>query len=72
MKLYAEGFDANLMDNAVANGAKGLVILGPGAGQISTQAMSHAVALMARGIPVIVSTRPITGASPPTPYETGV
>lgn len=50
---------------AVANGAKGLVILGAGAAQLSSDALAAADVLYKRGIPVIASTRPVTGAGAP-------
>jgi L-asparaginase len=68
----AEGFDESLIDAAVANGAKGIVILGSGAGAISSGAAARSAAVMAKGIPVVVSIRSASGASPPSIYENGV
>ncbi|OCF38962.1 hypothetical protein I317_07256 [Kwoniella heveanensis CBS 569] len=65
----SQGFDTSLMYAAVANGAKGIVIMGAGAGQLSTAAVAVAGELKAQGIPVVASLRPVTGASPPKPYE---
>ncbi|KAJ4508747.1 hypothetical protein HRR83_005837 [Exophiala dermatitidis] len=64
--LYGhQGFDASLMYAAVANGAKGLVILGAGAASLSTTATTAAADLYAQGIPVVAAPRPITGAGVP-------
>ncbi|OAL34015.1 hypothetical protein AYO20_06663 [Fonsecaea nubica] len=64
--LYGhQGFDASLMYAAVANGAKGLVILGAGAASLSSTATAAATDLYARGIPVVAAPRPITGAGVP-------
>ncbi|WVQ61901.1 uncharacterized protein L199_000034 [Kwoniella botswanensis] len=65
----SQGFDTSLMYAAVANGAKGIVIMGAGAGQLSTAAATVAGELKAQGVPVVASLRPVTGASPPKPYE---
>jgi L-asparaginase len=67
--LYGhQGFDASLMYAAVANGAKGLVVLGPGAAQLSPSARAAAVDLYAKGIPTIAVARPVTGTGVPGPY----
>lgn len=50
---------------AVANGAKGLVVFGPGAGSLSPSARAAATELYAQGIPTVVVARPVTGAAPP-------
>lgn len=63
--IPSEGFDATLMKAAVSNGAKGLVIFGPGAGSLSPSARSAATELFAQGIPTVVVARPVTGAAPP-------
>ncbi|OCF54360.1 hypothetical protein L486_08274 [Kwoniella mangroviensis CBS 10435] len=65
----SQGFDTSLMYAAVANGAKGIIIMGAGAGQLSTAAATVAGELKAQGVPVVASLRPVTGASPPKPYE---
>ncbi|KAI1343089.1 Asparaginase/glutaminase [Xylariaceae sp. FL0016] len=66
--LYGhQGFDASLMYAAVANGAKGLVILGPGAAQISPSAEAAAEDLYSQGIPTISVARPVTGTGIPDP-----
>ncbi|ORY01113.1 Asparaginase/glutaminase [Clohesyomyces aquaticus] len=67
--LYGhQGFDASLMYAAVANGAKGLVILGPGAAQLSPNAQAAAKELFARGVPTIAVARPVSGTGVPGPY----
>lgn len=63
--MSAEGFHASLMYAAVANGAKGLVILGSGAASLSGDASAAAAVLYKQGIPVIAATRPLTGAGAP-------
>ncbi|WVR06111.1 hypothetical protein IAU60_003141 [Kwoniella sp. DSM 27419] len=65
----SQGFDASLMYAAVANGAKGIVIMGAGAGQLSVAAVAAAAELKKQGVPVVASLRPVTGASAPKPYE---
>ncbi|KAI0179027.1 Asparaginase/glutaminase [Hypoxylon sp. FL1284] len=62
-----QGFDASLMYAAVANGAKGLVILGPGAAAVSPSAEAAAEDLYSRGIPTIAVARPVTGTGVPNP-----
>ncbi|WVQ74395.1 hypothetical protein IAR50_003996 [Cryptococcus sp. DSM 104548] len=64
----SQGFDASLMYAAVNNGAKGIVIQGAGAGQLSPEAITASAVLKAQGIPVVASLRPVTGASVPKPY----
>ncbi|KXH49407.1 L-asparaginase [Colletotrichum nymphaeae SA-01] len=64
-----QGFDASLMYSAVANGAKGLVILGPGAAAVSPSARAAAADLLEqRGIPTIAVARPVTGTGVPSPF----
>ncbi|KXH35129.1 L-asparaginase [Colletotrichum simmondsii] len=64
-----QGFDASLMYAAVANGAKGLVILGPGAAAVSPSARAAAADLLEqRGIPTIAVARPVTGTGVPSPF----
>ncbi|KAJ9144637.1 Asparaginase/glutaminase [Pleurostoma richardsiae] len=64
--LYGhQGFDASLMYSAVANGAKGLVILGPGAAQLSPSARTAATDLFSKGIPTVSVARPVTGSGMP-------
>ncbi|KAI6084882.1 Asparaginase/glutaminase [Hypoxylon rubiginosum] len=62
-----QGFDASLMYAAVANGAKGLVILGPGAAAVSPSALAAAKDLYSQGIPTIAVARPVTGTGVPDP-----
>ncbi|KAK1922514.1 Asparaginase/glutaminase [Papiliotrema laurentii] len=64
----SQGFDSELIYAAVANGAKGVVIMGAGAGQLSSSAVDAARDLKAQGIPVVASLRPFSGASVPRPY----
>ncbi|ODN97270.1 hypothetical protein L198_03833 [Cryptococcus wingfieldii CBS 7118] len=66
----SQGFDASLMYAAVANGAKGIVVQGSGAGKLSPNAVTAAADLKEKGIPVVASLRPVTGASVPPPYVT--
>ncbi|KAI1378037.1 Asparaginase/glutaminase [Hypoxylon crocopeplum] len=63
-----QGFDASLMYAAVANGAKGLVILGPGAAAVSPSALAAAEDLYSQGIPTIAVARPVTGTGMPNIY----
>ncbi|KAK1539960.1 L-asparaginase [Colletotrichum costaricense] len=64
-----QGFDASLMHAAVANGAKGLVILGPGAAAVSPSARAAAADLLEqRGIPTVAVARPVTGTGVPSPF----
>ncbi|KAH7000112.1 Asparaginase/glutaminase [Ilyonectria destructans] len=64
--LYGhQGFDASLMYAAVANGAKGLVVLGPGAAQLSPSAQAVAADLFSKGIPTVAVARPVTGTGVP-------
>lgn len=68
--LYGhQGFDASLMLAAVANGAKGLVIMGAGAASLSPDAATNAAILAKQGIPVVAAPRPVTGAGPPAIYQ---
>ncbi|KAJ0160068.1 putative L-asparaginase 1 [Colletotrichum tanaceti] len=62
-----QGFDASLMHAAVANGAKGLVILGPGAASLSNEAKAAAADLSEKGIPTVAAPRPASGAAVPRP-----
>ncbi|KAH8896536.1 Asparaginase/glutaminase [Thozetella sp. PMI_491] len=67
--LYGhQGFDSSLMYAAVSNGAKGLVLLGPGAAAISPSAQTAIIDLYGKGIPTIVTARPVTGAGMPNIY----
>ncbi|KAI1263923.1 Asparaginase/glutaminase [Xylariaceae sp. FL1019] len=71
--LYGhQGFDASLMYAAVANGAKGLVVLGPGAAQLSPSAQAAADDLFSMGIPTIAVARPVTGTGVPDPFPGSV
>ncbi|KAL2844866.1 Asparaginase/glutaminase [Aspergillus pseudodeflectus] len=71
--LYGhQGFDASLMYAAVANGAKGLVILGPGAAALSPSAKEAAADLFAQGIPTVAVARPVTGTGVPDLYPEAV
>ncbi|KAI0186704.1 Asparaginase/glutaminase [Xylaria flabelliformis] len=66
--LYGhQGFDASLMYAAVANGAKSLVVMGPGAAQLSPSAQDAAADLYNRGIPTVAVQRTITGTGIPGP-----
>ncbi|KAF7559138.1 hypothetical protein G7046_g5029 [Stylonectria norvegica] len=68
--LYGhQGFDASLMYAAVENGAKGLVVLGPGAAQLSPSAIAAATDLFSQGIPTIAVARPVTGTGVPGPNK---
>lgn len=53
------------MHAAVDNGAKGIVLLGAGPGQLSTPAIDVAEELKQKGVPVVASTRTAAGASVP-------
>lgn len=44
---------------------RGLVILGPGAAQLTREAREAAADLYARGIPTVVVPRPVTGTGVP-------
>ena len=46
-------------------GNRGLVILGPGAAQLSSEAREAATDLYARGIPTVAVPRPVTGTGVP-------
>ncbi|KAL4876110.1 Asparaginase/glutaminase [Aspergillus karnatakaensis] len=71
--LYGhQGFDASLMYAAVANGAKGLVIFGPGAAALSPSANEAAEDLFAKGIPTVAVARPVTGTGVPDLYPNAV
>ncbi|RDW74240.1 asparaginase [Aspergillus mulundensis] len=67
-----QGFDASLMYAAVANGAKGLVIFGPGAAALSPSAREAAEGLYAKGIPTVAVARPVTGTGVPDLYPNAV
>ncbi|KAF5011887.1 hypothetical protein FDECE_2020 [Fusarium decemcellulare] len=65
--LYGhQGFDASLMHAAVANGAKGLIVMGPGAASLSPSARVAAEELFGKGIPTIAVARPVTGTGVPS------
>nr|XP_036574233.1 L-asparaginase [Colletotrichum truncatum]KAF6780630.1 L-asparaginase [Colletotrichum truncatum] len=65
-----QGFDASLMYAAVQNGAKGLVIMGPGAASVSPSARAAAADLLQRqGIPTVSVARPVTGSGVPSPIS---
>jgi L-asparaginase len=55
--------DGSIVDAAVAAGADGLVIEATGAGNTSAAALDAAVRAMARGIPVVLTTRCPAGAA---------
>ncbi|RYP59852.1 hypothetical protein DL769_008367 [Monosporascus sp. CRB-8-3] len=63
-----QGFDASLMYAAVANGAKGLVIMGAGAAQLSPSATEAAEDLFNKGIPTVAVARPPSGSGVPKIY----
>lgn len=51
---------------------RGLVILGPGAAQLSPAANKAADELYKKGIPTIAVPRPVTGSGMPDPYPGSV
>ncbi|KAK3356352.1 Asparaginase/glutaminase [Lasiosphaeria hispida] len=66
--LYGhQGFDAALMQAAVANGAKGIVHMGTGAASLSPSTLPVATELFAQGIPIVSVPRSVTGTGIPTP-----
>ncbi|RYO89192.1 hypothetical protein DL766_003598 [Monosporascus sp. MC13-8B] len=67
-----QGFDASLMYAAVANGAKGLVIMGAGAAHLSPSATEAAEDLFNKGIPTIAVARPSSGSGVPGVYPGSV
>ncbi|RYP52951.1 hypothetical protein DL768_001945 [Monosporascus sp. mg162] len=67
-----QGFDASLMYAAVANGAKGLVIMGAGAAQLSPSATEAAEVLFNKGIPTVAVARPPSGSGVPKIYPGSV
>ncbi|KAI9372866.1 Asparaginase/glutaminase [Aspergillus egyptiacus] len=71
--LYGhQGFDASLMYAAVANGAKGLVVMAPGAASLSPDARDAAEELYAKGIPTVAVQRMIMGTGAPDLYPESV
>ncbi|PKS05450.1 hypothetical protein jhhlp_008826 [Lomentospora prolificans] len=60
-----QGFDATLLAAAVANGAEGLVVMGPGAASISPSTREAANELYKQGIPTVLVARPVTGSGAP-------
>jgi L-asparaginase len=61
--IYAHaGMSADLIDSAVANGAKGLVIAGVGDGNLTTPALQAVVRAVKKGVVVVRSTRVGDGA----------
>ncbi|KAJ5877069.1 hypothetical protein N7455_000534 [Penicillium solitum] len=66
--LYGhQGFDANLLYAAAADGAKGIVIMGVGPGGLSTAATQAAEDLHGKGVVTVASLRPFFGAVVPSP-----
>ncbi|KFA52979.1 hypothetical protein S40293_09165 [Stachybotrys chartarum IBT 40293] len=66
--LYGhQGFDANLMYAAAADGVKGVVVMGVGPGALSTAANNAANDLADQGVVTVASLRPFFGASVPGP-----
>ncbi|KFA80377.1 hypothetical protein S40288_10042 [Stachybotrys chartarum IBT 40288] len=66
--LYGhQGFDANLMYAAAADGVKGIVVMGVGPGALSTAANNAANDLADQGVVTVASLRPFFGASVPGP-----
>ena len=59
------GIDADIVDVFVARGAKGIVVEGTGAGNVYGGLMSGIERATAAGIPVVVTTRCLTGAVAP-------
>ncbi|KAH8679446.1 Asparaginase/glutaminase [Ilyonectria robusta] len=71
--LYGhQGFDANLLYSAVADGAKGIVIMGVGPGGLSNAATEAANALSEKGIVTVASLRPFFGAVVPRPQISNI
>ncbi|KAL5322799.1 hypothetical protein ACEPPN_010776 [Leptodophora sp. 'Broadleaf-Isolate-01'] len=66
--LYGhQGFDHSLMHAAVANGAKGLILMGAGAAQLRPSTQAVAAELFSKGIPVVAVARPASGTGVPRP-----
>ncbi|PVH80050.1 Asparaginase/glutaminase [Cadophora sp. DSE1049] len=71
--LYGhQGFDDSLLYAAVANGAKGLVIMGAGAAQLRPSTQAVAAELFSKGIPVVAVARPASGTGVPKPQPGSV
>ncbi|KAL8286599.1 hypothetical protein RQP46_004127 [Phenoliferia psychrophenolica] len=60
-----EDFTGDLIPAAIANGAKGFVIAGAGAGNTGPLAVPHIAAALAAGVPIVVSTKTNGGAVEP-------
>jgi len=65
--LHPEEMDAGLIYAAAANGAQGIVYMGPGPGGVSTNASAAIAALYDQGIYTVVAHRTLLGANPPSP-----
>lgn len=63
----AEEFDAGLIRAAAADGAKGIVYMGPGPGGVSTNASAVIQELHEQGIVTVVTHRTWLGFNPPSP-----
>ncbi|KAF2127106.1 Asparaginase/glutaminase [Dothidotthia symphoricarpi CBS 119687] len=71
--LYGhQGFDAGLLRAAVADGAKGIVIMGVGPGGLSTAATQAANELFEQGVVTVASLRPFFGAVVPGPQTSNI
>ncbi|RDW84886.1 asparaginase [Coleophoma cylindrospora] len=71
--LYGhQGFDANLLYAAAADGAKGIVIMGVGPGGLSTAATNAANDLYTQGVITVDSLRPFFGAVVPRPQVNNI
>jgi len=58
-----QGADLSLMDTAVENGAKGIIIAGVGSGSVSETGKAHVAKAVEKGVPVVRSTKINVGAS---------
>ena len=58
-----QGGDLSLMDTAVENGAKGIIIAGVGSGSVSETGKAHVAKAVEKGVPVVRSTKINVGAS---------
>lgn len=57
-----QGADFELLNTTVANGAKGVVIAGTGAGSLTDAGISNVDATVSKGVPVVRSTKINVGA----------
>ena len=56
----------HVIDSAIANGAKGVVIAGSGAASTSSALVPYIDKAVEGGVPVVTATRTGSGAAPPT------